>query len=40
METGDDVEMVMQVVDDDEERMMELLKLCPGDCVSKVSVCK
>lgn len=27
METGDDVEMVMQVVDDDEERMMELVKL-------------
>ena len=27
METGDDVEMVMQMVDDDEERMMELVKL-------------
>lgn len=27
VETGDDVEMVMQVVDDDEERMMELVKL-------------
>jgi hypothetical protein len=30
VETGDDVEMVMQVVDDDEERMMELLKLFPA----------
>jgi len=36
VETGDDVEMVMQGVDDDEEeRMMELLKWFPGDCVCK-----